>query len=179
MSTARLTPQPKKMAAKELKGHKEHEGITSWCCGPCHFSRQKSAPIEKTFGDSNPDDAANELLAQEGYDPQFGARPLKRAVQEQCPSLRHCGRRFNFIARAELPLGLAAQQRRPTKSPHERTALCGDRALPFNLRQSASSAAKYPAVSKLPCRPPSPIAGGRGLWRLWPSLPVFSSRAIV
>jgi ATP-dependent Clp protease ATP-binding subunit ClpB len=23
------------------------------------------------------------LLAKEGYDPQFGARPLKRAVQEQ------------------------------------------------------------------------------------------------
>ncbi len=28
------------------------------------------------------DAAAKKLLAQEGYDPQFGARPLKRAVQE-------------------------------------------------------------------------------------------------
>jgi ATP-dependent Clp protease ATP-binding subunit ClpB len=28
------------------------------------------------------DAAANKLLAREGYDPQFGARPLKRAVQE-------------------------------------------------------------------------------------------------
>jgi ATP-dependent Clp protease ATP-binding subunit ClpB len=26
--------------------------------------------------------AAKKLLAREGYDPQFGARPLKRAVQE-------------------------------------------------------------------------------------------------
>jgi ATP-dependent Clp protease ATP-binding subunit ClpB len=29
------------------------------------------------------DDLAKKLLAKEGYDPQFGARPLKRAVQEQ------------------------------------------------------------------------------------------------
>jgi len=29
------------------------------------------------------DDRAKQLLAKEGYDPQFGARPLKRAVQEQ------------------------------------------------------------------------------------------------
>ena len=28
------------------------------------------------------DAAAKKLLAREGYDPQFGARPLKRAVQE-------------------------------------------------------------------------------------------------
>jgi ATP-dependent Clp protease ATP-binding subunit ClpB len=28
------------------------------------------------------DKAAKELLAKEGYDPQFGARPLKRAIQE-------------------------------------------------------------------------------------------------
>jgi len=28
------------------------------------------------------DDAAKELIAQEGYDPQFGARPLKRSIQE-------------------------------------------------------------------------------------------------
>jgi ATP-dependent Clp protease ATP-binding subunit ClpB len=28
-------------------------------------------------------DRAKELLAKEGYDPQFGARPLKRAIQEQ------------------------------------------------------------------------------------------------
>jgi len=29
------------------------------------------------------DKAAKKLLAREGYDPQFGARPLKRAIQEQ------------------------------------------------------------------------------------------------
>ena len=29
------------------------------------------------------DAAAKKLLASEGYDPQFGARPLKRAVQDQ------------------------------------------------------------------------------------------------
>jgi len=29
------------------------------------------------------DAAAKKLLAKEGYDPQFGARPLKRAVQER------------------------------------------------------------------------------------------------
>ena len=28
------------------------------------------------------DAAAKSLLAKEGYDPQFGARPLKRAIQE-------------------------------------------------------------------------------------------------
>ena len=28
------------------------------------------------------DDAARKFLAREGYDPQFGARPLKRAIQE-------------------------------------------------------------------------------------------------
>ena len=28
------------------------------------------------------DAAAKKLLAKEGYDPQFGARPLKRAVQD-------------------------------------------------------------------------------------------------
>ena len=27
--------------------------------------------------------AAKKLLAREGYDPQFGARPIKRAIQEQ------------------------------------------------------------------------------------------------
>jgi ATP-dependent Clp protease ATP-binding subunit ClpB len=27
------------------------------------------------------DDSARELLAREGYDPQYGARPLKRAIQ--------------------------------------------------------------------------------------------------
>ena len=29
------------------------------------------------------DPAAKKLLAREGYDPQFGARPIKRAIQEQ------------------------------------------------------------------------------------------------
>ena len=29
------------------------------------------------------DKAARQLLAKEGYDPQFGARPLKRAIQEK------------------------------------------------------------------------------------------------
>jgi ATP-dependent Clp protease ATP-binding subunit ClpB len=29
------------------------------------------------------DDAAKKLLAREGYDPQFGARPLKRTIQDQ------------------------------------------------------------------------------------------------
>ena len=28
------------------------------------------------------DESAKKLLAKEGYDPQFGARPLKRAIQE-------------------------------------------------------------------------------------------------
>ncbi len=28
------------------------------------------------------DQSAKSLLAKEGYDPQFGARPLKRAIQE-------------------------------------------------------------------------------------------------
>jgi ATP-dependent Clp protease ATP-binding subunit ClpB len=29
------------------------------------------------------DNVAKRFLAQEGYDPQFGARPLKRTIQEQ------------------------------------------------------------------------------------------------
>src|SRR5947209_14623462 len=29
------------------------------------------------------DNTAKRLLAREGYDPQFGARPLKRAIQER------------------------------------------------------------------------------------------------
>ena len=29
------------------------------------------------------DNAARRFLAKEGYDPQFGARPLKRTIQEQ------------------------------------------------------------------------------------------------
>jgi ATP-dependent Clp protease ATP-binding subunit ClpB len=29
------------------------------------------------------DDSAKKLLASEGYDPQFGARPLKRAIQDK------------------------------------------------------------------------------------------------
>ena len=29
------------------------------------------------------DASAKKLLAKEGYDPQFGARPLKRTIQEQ------------------------------------------------------------------------------------------------
>jgi ATP-dependent Clp protease ATP-binding subunit ClpA len=29
------------------------------------------------------DAAAKKLLAKEGYDPQFGARPLKRTIQEK------------------------------------------------------------------------------------------------
>jgi ATP-dependent Clp protease ATP-binding subunit ClpB len=29
------------------------------------------------------DAAAKQLLAREGYDPQFGARPLKRAIQDK------------------------------------------------------------------------------------------------
>jgi ATP-dependent Clp protease ATP-binding subunit ClpB len=45
------------------------------------------ARLEKRLAQQNltldVDDRAKKLLAKEGYDPQFGARPLKRAVQEQ------------------------------------------------------------------------------------------------
>jgi ATP-dependent Clp protease ATP-binding subunit ClpB len=45
------------------------------------------ARLEKRLAQQNltldVDDSAKKLLAKEGYDPQFGARPLKRAVQEQ------------------------------------------------------------------------------------------------
>jgi ATP-dependent Clp protease ATP-binding subunit ClpB len=45
------------------------------------------ARLEKRLAQQNltldVDGAAKKLLAREGYDPQFGARPLKRAVQEQ------------------------------------------------------------------------------------------------
>jgi ATP-dependent Clp protease ATP-binding subunit ClpB len=44
------------------------------------------AKLEKRLAQQNltldVDAAAKKLLAQEGYDPQFGARPLKRAIQE-------------------------------------------------------------------------------------------------
>jgi ATP-dependent Clp protease ATP-binding subunit ClpB len=42
--------------------------------------------LEKRLAQQNltldTDAAAKKLLAKEGYDPQFGARPLKRAIQE-------------------------------------------------------------------------------------------------
>ena len=45
------------------------------------------ARLEKRLAQQNltldVDAAAKQLMAKEGYDPQFGARPLKRAVQEQ------------------------------------------------------------------------------------------------
>jgi ATP-dependent Clp protease ATP-binding subunit ClpB len=45
------------------------------------------AKLEKRLTQQNltldVDAGAKKLLAKEGYDPQFGARPLKRAVQEQ------------------------------------------------------------------------------------------------
>jgi ATP-dependent Clp protease ATP-binding subunit ClpA len=45
------------------------------------------ASLEKRLSQQNLtldlDKAAKVLIAKEGYDPQFGARPLKRAVQEQ------------------------------------------------------------------------------------------------
>jgi len=45
------------------------------------------ARLEKRLAQQNltldVDAAAKKMLAKEGYDPQFGARPLKRAVQEQ------------------------------------------------------------------------------------------------
>jgi ATP-dependent Clp protease ATP-binding subunit ClpB len=44
------------------------------------------AQLEKRLTQQNltldVDAAAKKLLASEGYDPQFGARPLKRAIQE-------------------------------------------------------------------------------------------------
>src|SRR6202000_3195651 len=44
------------------------------------------AKLEKRLAQQNlrleVDDAAKKLIASEGYDPQFGARPLKRAIQE-------------------------------------------------------------------------------------------------
>ena len=45
------------------------------------------AKLEKRLKQQNltldVDASAKKLLAKEGYDPQFGARPLKRAVQDQ------------------------------------------------------------------------------------------------
>jgi ATP-dependent Clp protease ATP-binding subunit ClpB len=45
------------------------------------------ARLEKRLAQQNltldVDDRAKKILAKEGYDPQFGARPLKRAIQEQ------------------------------------------------------------------------------------------------
>jgi len=51
-----------------------------------HIVEIQIAKLEKRLAQQNltleVDAAAKKLLAQEGYDPQFGARPLKRAVQE-------------------------------------------------------------------------------------------------
>ncbi len=50
--------------------------------------------LRKTLAERNIkivlDESAKELLVKEGYDPTFGARPLKRAIQSliQNPSLR-------------------------------------------------------------------------------------------
>ena len=49
------------------------------------------------------DKAAKRLLAKEGYDPQFGARPLKRAIQEQLLD----------------PLAMNARRRVQARRPHQ------------------------------------------------------------
>src|SRR5580698_11378620 len=51
-----------------------------------HIVEIQIGRLEKRLAQQNltldVDAAAKKLLAREGYDPQFGARPLKRAVQE-------------------------------------------------------------------------------------------------
>ena len=52
-----------------------------------HIVEIQIGRLEKRLAQQNltleVDAAAKKLLAKEGYDPQFGARPLKRAVQDQ------------------------------------------------------------------------------------------------
>jgi ATP-dependent Clp protease ATP-binding subunit ClpB len=43
-------------------------------------SRERKIPVK--FSMLDVDAAAKKRLASEGYDPQFGAHPLKRAIQE-------------------------------------------------------------------------------------------------
>ena len=51
-----------------------------------HRFRFRLGKLEQRLAQQNltleVDAAAKKLLAKEGYDPQFGARPLKRAVQD-------------------------------------------------------------------------------------------------
>jgi ATP-dependent Clp protease ATP-binding subunit ClpB len=46
------------------------------------LARLKKQLIENKF-DLEVTDAAKDLLTQEGYDPQYGARPLKRVIQQR------------------------------------------------------------------------------------------------
>jgi ATP-dependent Clp protease ATP-binding subunit ClpB len=49
------------------------------CTVPVFLTEQRLAQQNLTL---DVDADAKKLLASEGYDPQFGARPLKRAIQE-------------------------------------------------------------------------------------------------
>jgi ATP-dependent Clp protease ATP-binding subunit ClpB len=52
-----------------------------------HIVEIQIGKLEKRLAQQNltldVDASAKKLLAKEGYDPQFGARPLKRAIQDQ------------------------------------------------------------------------------------------------
>jgi len=50
--------------------------------GESLFARTGKNVVEQQNLTQDVDAAAKKLLASEGYDPQFGARPLKRAIQE-------------------------------------------------------------------------------------------------
>jgi ATP-dependent Clp protease ATP-binding subunit ClpC len=75
------------------------------------------------------DKAAKKLLAKEGYDPQFGARPLKRAIQEHILNplsmrllegdLSGLGSRERNLSRfaGRRPLGRASGRERVHSSP--------------------------------------------------------------
>jgi ATP-dependent Clp protease ATP-binding subunit ClpB len=94
-TTARLTMEDKVMA--ELKRHFRPEFLNRVDDTIIFQSLDEEelgriveiqvAKLEKRLAQQNltleVDAAAKKLLAREGYDPQFGARPLKRAVQDQ------------------------------------------------------------------------------------------------
>ncbi len=95
-SVRRSKPKWKNWSKRELKKHfrpeflnrvddiiifhtLDEKQLDAHCRNSAPAPREAPGPAT---ADPQLDPAAKQLLAKEGYDPQFGARPLKRAIQE-------------------------------------------------------------------------------------------------
>ena len=109
-----------------------------------HPARAPAAPARRPRIELEVTDAAKEVLAREGYDPTFGARPLKRTIQRlvQDPlALQAAGGR--------VPGGRRRHRRRPRRRAGSvRSRSWGARTAPH-----LPSAAERPGGAGLPIRP--------------------------